>query len=79
MSNLRLRLPESLHEVARQMAAKDNISINQLITLALAEKLSALMTADYLGQRAQQGDRKKFEQAMGKVARVKPVKGDELD
>ena len=79
MSNLRLRLPESLHQAARQMAAKDNISINQLITLALAEKLSALMTEDYLGQRAQRGERGKFDRAMAKIARVKPVAGDELD
>lgn len=78
MSNLRLRLPESLHQAAREMAAKDNISINQFISLALAEKLSALMTEDHLRQRAQRGDRDKFERAMAKVAKVKPVEGDEL-
>jgi len=33
----------------------------QLITLALAEKISALMTEEYLGQRAGRGDRKKME------------------
>lgn len=79
MSTLSLRLPDSLHEAARQMAAKDNISINQLITLALAEKLSALMTEEYLGQRAKRGSREKFEQAMAKVAKIQPVEGDELE
>ena len=42
MSTLSLRLPESLHKFARELAEKENISINQLITLALAEKLAAL-------------------------------------
>lgn len=78
MSHLRLRLPESLHQAAREMAAKDNISINQLISLALAEKLSALMTEDHLNQRGQRGNRNKFERAMAKIAKAKPVAGDEL-
>jgi len=39
MSTISLRLPHSLHDSARQLAAKESISINQLITLALAEKV----------------------------------------
>jgi predicted HicB family RNase H-like nuclease len=41
MSTISLRLPESLHNTARKLAERENISINQLITLALAEKISA--------------------------------------
>lgn len=66
MSTISLRLPESLHESARKLAARENISINQLITLALAEKLSALMTEDYLNERAARGNRQDFEAAMSK-------------
>ena len=33
MSALSLRLPESLHKSARKLAEKENISINQLITV----------------------------------------------
>ena len=51
MSTLSLRLPESLHELAREVAREEDISINQLITLALAEKLSALKTDEYFKQR----------------------------
>jgi hypothetical protein len=32
----------------RKPAEKESVSINQIITLAVAEKLSALMTEDYL-------------------------------
>jgi hypothetical protein len=78
MSTISLRLPESLHESARQLAARENISINQLITLALAEKLSALLTEDYLKERAARGNRKDFEAAMAKVSNVEPSDRDRL-
>ncbi len=72
MATISLRLPESLHESARKLAARENISINQLITLALAEKLSALLTEDYLIERAARGNRQEFEAAMAKVADTEP-------
>ncbi len=52
MSTLSVRLPESLHKRLKDIAEKEGVSINQLITVAVAEKLSALMTADYLEERA---------------------------
>ena len=70
MSTIRLRLPESLHDSARALAAKESVSINQLITLALAEKVSALMTEEYLGKRAKRGNRLRFEKAMAKVSDI---------
>jgi len=54
------------------------VSINQLITLALAEKVSALMTEEYLQERAKRGSRKKFERAMAKVPKVEPEEHDHL-
>jgi hypothetical protein len=78
MSTISLRLPESLHESARALAEKENISINQLITLALAEKVSALMTEEYLGKRAQRGSKETFHQAMAKVADTEPEEQDRL-
>ncbi len=78
MSTISLRLPDYLPETVRKLAEKENISINQLITLALAEKISALMTEEYLEGRAKRGDRNKFEQAMSKVADVEPEQQDKL-
>ena len=78
MSSINLRLPESLHEQARKLAKKEKVSVNQLITLAVAEKVSALMTEDYLEERAKSGNRNDFEQAMSKVAKIKPKKFDRL-
>ncbi|MBE0418349.1 MAG: toxin-antitoxin system HicB family antitoxin [Coriobacteriia bacterium] len=76
MSTISLRLPESLHRKVRELAKAEDVSINQLITTALAEKMSALMTVEYLEERAARGERAKFEHAMGKVRDVEP---DECD
>ena len=78
MSTISLRLPDSLHNKAREIAHIENTSINQLITLALAEKMSSLMTEDYLKQRADKGDRNKFERALSKVPDIIPAEHDRL-
>ncbi|MBA3869036.1 MAG: DUF6290 family protein [Chloroflexota bacterium] len=78
MSTISLRLPEYLHESARKLAEQEQISINQLITLALTEKISSLMTEDYINERAKQGDRKLFETALSKVAGVEPDEQDKI-
>lgn len=78
MSAINVRLPNSLHNAVRELAQRDNVSINQFITLALAEKISALMTEEYLSQRAQQGNRDKFEAALSKIADVEPDEQDRL-
>ncbi len=78
MSTLSLRLPESLHKFARELAKKENISINQLVTLALAEKISALGAQDYLEKRAKRASEAKFDAAMAKVADVEPPDFDRL-
>jgi hypothetical protein len=78
MSTISLRLPESLHESARDLAKQEHVSVNQLITTALAEKMSALMTEEYLGHRAKRGSRKKFAAALAKVAKVEPEESDRM-
>ena len=76
MSTISLRLPDSLHDAIRKLAERENVSINQLATLAIAEKVAALETADYLLARASRANKKKFLRAMSKVADKAP---DTLD
>jgi hypothetical protein len=80
MSSISLRLPESLHKQVRELAKRENISIDQLIATALAEKMAALMTGEYLAERATRGRRRKFDRVLGKVRarNTEPVEGDEL-
>lgn len=78
MSTMSLRLPESLHARARELAQREGISMNQLIATALAEKVSALDTLAYLEERGARGSREEFEKALRRVPSVDPVPGDEL-
>lgn len=72
MGALSLRLPESLHRKLGELAEQEGVSINQLITSAVAEKMSALMTEEYLHARAKRASRRKFEAVLAKVPDVEP-------
>ncbi len=78
MSTLSLRLSESLHKAVKQLAKKEHISINQLIALALAEKLSALETVDYLGKRANRGNRSKYLDILNNAPDINPDEEDKI-
>lgn len=78
MSTLSLRLPESIHRKLAEVAEREGISINQMINSAVAEKLAALMTEEYLATRADRGTERKFKAVLAKVRDVPPDPGDEL-
>lgn len=78
MSTLSVRLPNSLHKQLRECAEREGTSINQLISSAVAEKMAALLTQEYLDARAKRGSRKKFEAALKTVPDVEPDEFDRL-
>lgn len=78
MSTLSLRLPDSLHKAAKMLAEKERVSVNQLIALAIAEKISALETKDYLEKRAHRGNRNKFLNVLKQVPDVDPDEADKM-
>lgn len=51
-NNFALRLQPSLLAEARKVAEAEGVALNQLINVALAEKLSALRTASYFAERS---------------------------
>lgn len=79
MSTLSVRLPTSIHRQLRELAQKEGVSINQLITTAVAEKMAALLTVDYLRERAASGSRSRFDAVLRKVASRQPEAEDRLD
>ena len=78
MPSIEIYLPNSLHGKVRELAERDNVSINQFIMVALAEKVSALETESYLKARAERGNRADFEAALNKVADIEPEDHDKL-
>ena len=76
MAILSLRLPDSYHTMVKEITTKDNISINQFIISAVAEKISALETQNYLEERAERGSRDKFMAVLSKAPDVDPADYD---
>jgi len=72
MSALSIRLPDSLHKMARDIARHDQVSMNQFIASAVAEKVSALATEQYLNERAARASAEKFKAALAQVPDVEP-------
>ena len=52
MSTFALRLPDSLYALARKLAEQDQASLNQFITVAVAEKVSAMNAVAFFAERA---------------------------
>jgi predicted subunit of tRNA(5-methylaminomethyl-2-thiouridylate) methyltransferase len=76
MSSMNIELPDSLLKRAREMAEEEGVPLEQFIASALAEKMAAWRTVEYLQERASRGDRTKFQVAMSRIADVEP---EELD
>ena len=67
MSTISVRLPDSLHQRIKSLSKKEHVSMNQLIALAVAEKISVLETEDYLNERAARANEEKFLAVLDKV------------
>jgi hypothetical protein len=78
-SNFALRLQPSLLEEARKLAAAEGVALNQLINVALAEKISTLRTEEYFAERARRANPAKVARILKRVGQGNPsVEGDEL-
>jgi hypothetical protein len=78
MSTLSIRIPDSLHQAVRELAESDQVSINQFISCALAEKVSALRTVDYLRRRAVDANLHDFDKLLDMVPDTEPEEHDRL-
>ncbi|QTA80474.1 Ribbon-helix-helix-containing [Desulfonema limicola] len=78
MTTIQLKLPDSIHRRIIEIANNDGISINQFLTTAAAEKLSAFDTVEYLRKRAKQSSEKAFQQALSEIPDIEPEPYDRL-
>ena len=78
MSTLSLRIPKSLHDQIRELAKQEGISINQFVASAAAEKMSALLTEEYIKARAKRASLKKFQKVLKKVPNSEPEEYDRI-
>ena len=73
-----LRLPRSLKKAVEEQSREDGTSINQFVATAVAEKLSALQTAEFFASRKARADFQAFDKIMRRRGGKKPRAGDEL-
>src|SRR6266853_1807299 len=74
-----LRLQRSLMEEARKAAASEGVSLNQLINVAVAEKVSALRTEIYLHERIRRADHEETLRILDLAVKGDPpMEGDEF-
>ena len=78
MSALNLRLPDSIHRHIGEIAREDGVSINTFIACAVAEKISAITTEDYIAARAKQARKGAFKRVLDRIPEREPLPGDGL-
>ena len=76
-SSFPLRLASSLQE-ARKTAKNEGISLNQLINLAVAEKISALRTEEFFRERGVRARPNKARKILKRAGNEPPREGDEI-
>jgi predicted HicB family RNase H-like nuclease len=78
MSQVALKLPDSLHQYAKQLAADDDASLNQFIVMTVAEKVSAYKTEAFFKERAAKGCVEKANKLLLKSRNGAQLKGEEI-
>jgi len=77
MTALTIRLPNSVHQKIKELAARDDVSVNQFIASAASEKMASVLTLDYLKTEAAKGKRSDFDHYLSMVPDVPAQLGDE--
>jgi len=78
MTALTVRLPNSVYQKVRELAERDDISVNQFIAAAVSEKMASVMNLDYLKLETAKGNRSDFDRFFSLVPNSPAEAGDEL-
>ena len=74
-----VKLPPSLGNAARKLAEEDGVSLNQWVSLAVAQKISSVETAEAFFKRRTQGaEQVDFLEILRSAPDRTPDPGDEL-
>lgn len=78
LSTYPLRLPRSIRTGVERMSKQDGISINQFVSIAVAEKLAMMQAEIFFAERRERADLNAFDQLMQRSGGEAPQAGDEL-
>jgi len=77
MTTIQAQVPDPLARQVTEMAERENITVDQLVSLALAYQVGAWRKRETMEERAKRGNWETFDRVMAKVRDVPPLPGDE--
>ncbi len=77
LSTYPLRLPRSIRAGIEKLSKQDGISINQFVSIAVAEKLAIMQAETYFAERLAKADLAAFDRLMQRPSGESPRDGDE--
>jgi len=78
MKTIEARVPDAVLQQARELAERERIPLEQLISLAVTQTVGVWSNESYMAARAKRGSREKFLQALEQVPDVEPPEWDRL-
>lgn len=78
MKTLQAEVPELLLQEVKELAEKQNASVDQIVSVALAAQVSAWRTRESVASRAKRVNWQKVDEILARVPDVPPEPGDEL-
>ena len=78
MMNITANIPDALYQQIEALSKRENISIEQLVTIVLSAQVSAEATKEYIEEKTKTGSWEKFQQVLKKVPDVEPEACDHL-
>ena len=78
MTTIETHIPDSLYQQVKSLAERESISVDQLVSIALAAQVSAWLTKDYIAERAARGSWDKALEVLAQVPDVEPAEHDRL-
>ena len=79
MSTLEVKIPDLLFKQVNEVAAKEKVSVDQIVSIALAAQVSASQARESISSRAKRVDWRKVDDILDRVPANPPLLGDEAD
>ena len=78
MKTIEAQIPEPVLKQAQELAAREHIPLEQIISLAVTQAVGVWSNESYIALRARRASRKKFQDALKEVPDIEPPECDRL-
>jgi hypothetical protein len=78
MSTLEVKIPDLLLKQVNEVAAKEKVSVDQIVSIALAAQVCASQARESISSRAKRVDWQKVDDILARVPANPPLPGDEV-